>query len=1083
MPPLDTVAGNWNRGVGLKFEKGQRVALKAPGLPSFATVRAMLEDGDSVTLFLNDDDGSLHEVVLTSEHPGVVRLLESDGRGDSARVLAGMWTRWMDAAATNAESSAMASTPLKPYAHQTTAVYGAMLPQPMLRFLLADEPGTGKTIMAGLYIREMQRLGLLKRAIIVCPANLATKWVDDFARLLGGGLKHLTSETVRQGAVNTSDLWVVSLELAAVNPAVQEAIRPDRAGWDLVVFDEAHRLTPTAAGFNQVGRLLAKNSPRALLMTATPHRGKEWLFRHLLHLVDPGIYPDPGPDPNVVLEPLRPGPIHFLRRMKEDLVDYDGKTRLFKGRTAANHSVPLSQVEYGYYVQALDMVDAYFPTVAQPLARMVYGKRAASSLFSLAETLRRRHTSMGDMSEAEAALIADKDDTGDESEIDEAKVVHVGSTASRAERAAIKALLEQIDKTIKEPHWQPSKWKRLTQDCLSVHGIHPRNTEQAVIFTEYADSAEWIARRLLAEGYTAKMYSGRQSRPERDGVRRAFMRGDFQVIVTTDAGNEGIDLQAAHVLVNYDIPWSLVRLEQRMGRIHRVGQHREVFLYNLVATDTREGDTLMRLLDNFVIAANELRGQMFDSLSAVAEITGVDYDKWLTDLYGNDEVKKQSAIDAAQAIQSQELVRKAREVRDSERKLASQVDAVAALTLLQRDLFARINPAIVEAYLDRLAAAGLLLADRTAAGDGFRRLTLTSGLMPASLGGGRDVHIATSGDALRAAAESIDVGDTITLGPGEPGFTDILALAERDLAEDIFQSGAAEDPSSLTPYDLYAYEATMTESDGKRASVWATLVKVDDSGNARAIRWETLANLAPTGLPGTRPHPSRVAAAAAAARDVAEATVAEHQRVRTDWFAQARKDLETLPVALAGTVKDRDTRLALRKRLEIQTSTRLDELQRLVSVELTDPKPVGRLRVHAAADASTQAEFDSEFVSMKHVARVLADDGWAVEDVHTEGRGYDLDARRNSQVRHIEVKGVLGSAASNGVRMTGNEVLIATQHRKEYWLYVVDQCEDGLGRFFGAYEDPAVLFASDMTGDAIFRVPGSTLKSAPGSLL
>ncbi|MGC4939307.1 helicase-related protein [Kribbella sp. DT2] len=1065
------------------FEKGQRVRVSAVGVPDFATVRFVIpgERPGSFDLILVDDEQRRHEVNLAAGDTVTVRALVSDGKADSARVLAGMWTRWMDAAATNAESSAMASTPLKPYAHQTTAVYGAMLPQPLLRFLLADEPGTGKTIMAGLYLREMQRLGLVKRALIVCPANLATKWVDDFQRLLGGGLRQLTSATVRENALNSNDLWVVSLELAAVNPAVQDAIRPDRAGWDLVVFDEAHRLTPTAAGFHQVGRLLAKNTPRALLMTATPHRGKEWLFRHLLHLVDPAIYPDPGTDPNIELSALRPGPIHFLRRMKEDLVDYDGQTRLFKGRTAHNHSVPLSQVEYGYYQAALDMVDQYFPPTAQPLARMVYGKRAASSLHALAETLRRRHAHMGQMSEAEAALIADREDQGDESEIDEAKVVHAASTASRAERAGIKALVDQIDATVNDPSGQPSKWKRLTEDCLGKHGILPGNTEQAVVFTEYADSAEWIAQRLQAQGYTARLYSGRQSKADRDDVRKAFMRGEFQVIVTTDAGNEGIDLQAAHVLINYDIPWSLVRLEQRMGRIHRVGQHRDVFLYNLVATDTREGATLLRLLDNFVTAANELRGQMFDSLSAVAEITGVDYDKWLSDLYGNDEVKKQNAIDAAKAIQSHELTRVARQVRDTERRLASQVDAVAALTLLQRDLFARINPAIVEAYLDRLAAANLLRAEPTAAGAGFRRLALTSGTLPASLGGGYEVHIATSGDALREAAENIDVGDTITLGPGEPGFTDLIKLADRSLAEDVYQSGAAEDPTSLTPYDLYAYEATMTESDGKRASIWATLIKVDDSGNARAVRWETLANLVSTAQPGTGPHPARQDSAVHAAHLVAQETVEQHRNVRTDWFAQARKDLTNLPLSLTEGINDRDTRLTLRKRLQAQTTERLGELERLVDVQLTEPRLVGRLRVLAAADASIQAEIDAEMVSMKHVQQLLQDDGWTVEDVHTEGRGYDLDARRNSQVRHVEVKGVLGSAASDGIRMTGNEVLIATQHRKDYWLYVVDACADGKGRFFGAYEDPAMLFATDMTGDAIFRVPGSSLKNAPGS--
>lgn len=1065
------------------FERGQRVRVQAADVPEFATVRYAIpgdEDG-SWDLILVDDDDRRHEVNLDAEDTTTVRALVSDGRGGSAQVLAAMWTQWMGAAAANAETSAMAAMPLKPYAHQTTAVYGAMLPQPLLRFLLADEPGTGKTIMAGLYIREMQRLGLVRRALIVCPANLASKWVDDFSRLLGGGLRQITAATVREDALNSNDLWVVSLELAAVNPAVQDALRPDKAGWDLVVFDEAHRLTPTAAGFYQVGRLLATNTPRALLMTATPHRGKEWLFRHLLHLVDPAIYPDPGSDPNVALSTLRPGPIHFLRRMKEDLVDYDGKTRLFKGRTAHNYSVALSQIEYAYYQAALDMVEQFFPSVAQPLARMVYGKRAASSLFALAETLRRRSAHMGELSEVEAALMAELSTYSDEAEVDEAKVVHTASTATRAERTAIKTLLEQIDTTIANAEWLPSKWRRLTDDCLAKHHILPGNGEQAVVFTEYADSAQWIVDRLRAQGYSAQMYSGRQSKPERDQVRKAFMRSEFQVIVTTDAGNEGIDLQAAHVLVNYDIPWSLVRLEQRMGRIHRVGQTREVYLYNLVATDTREGETLLRLLDNFVTAANELHGQMFDSLSAVAEITGVDYDRWLTDLYGNDEAKKQSAVEAARAVQSQELARAARQVRDTERRLASQVDAVAALTLLQRDLFARVNPAIVEAYLERLAAAGVVSVTPTAAGPGFRRLASVTGVLPAALGGGREAHVATSGGAVLAAEGSIDIGDTITLGPGEAAFTDLIGMADQRLAEDLYQSGAVEDPTSLTPYDLYAYEATMTESDGKRVSVWATLIKVDDSGNARAVRWETLANLVPSMQMGTAAHPARQGRAQEVARQIAETTVAEHRRVRSEWFAQARRDLTNLPLSLTEGIEPRDTRVALRHQFQVQTGARIAELERLTEVILTEPKLVGRTRVLAAADAGVQAEIDAEMVSMRHVQQRLVADGWTVDDVHTEGRGYDLEARRHTQVRHVEVKGVLGSAASTGIRMTGNEVLIATQHRSSYWLYVVDECADGAGRFFGAYEDPATLFSTDMTGDAIFRVPGSSLKNAPGS--
>jgi hypothetical protein len=150
-------------------------------------------------------------------------------------------------------------------------------------------------------------------------------------------------------------------------------------------------------------------------------------------------------------------------------------------------------------------------------------------------------------------------------------------------------------------------------------------------------------------------------------------------------------------------------------------------------------------------------------------------------------------------------------------------------------------------------------------------------------------------------------------------------------------------------------------------------------------------------------------------------------------------------------------------------------------VELTRPKLIGRLRILPAATPELTEDAQSEWIAMAHVQKLLEGDGWQVDDVHTEGRGYDLEARRNSQIRQIEVKGVAGDASSDGIRMTGNEVLIATQHRTSYWLYVVDQCLNGTGRLFGTYEDPATLFSTDMVGDAIFRVPGSTLKNAPGS--
>ena len=184
----------------------------APGVPDYATVRFVAPEDQSgvVAVFVVDDAGSAFEVRVGPGQPGSPRALVSDGSGDSARVLAGMWTRWMAAAATNAESSAIASTQLRPYAHQTTAVYGAMLPQPLLRFLLPTSPARARRSWPGYTCERCSGSGLVQRAIVVCPANLTSKWVADFARFFGGGLRHLTANTIREDAVGSHNLWVVS---------------------------------------------------------------------------------------------------------------------------------------------------------------------------------------------------------------------------------------------------------------------------------------------------------------------------------------------------------------------------------------------------------------------------------------------------------------------------------------------------------------------------------------------------------------------------------------------------------------------------------------------------------------------------------------------------------------------------------------------------------------------------------------------------------------------------------------------------------------------------------------------------------
>jgi SNF2 family DNA or RNA helicase len=532
-----------------KLEPGQRVRL--PGTTDFATIDGVMEAPGGWRLYLKGDDGRITPTVLTQEQADRVEVLVPDGAADSALVLAGLWTGWMRAATFDAKATALATTPLRPFIHQTNAVYGAMLPQPRLRFLLADEPGTGKTIMAGMYLREMQRLGFVRRALVVAPAHLVNKWQDDFKRFFGVELRRIQSTTIDEGALSTPhELWIVSLDLAAVNPSVQDSIRRDRGGWDLVVFDEAHRLTPSAQAYYRVGELLCRPTPHVLLMTATPHRGKESLFRALMHLVDPEVFP-PGDTGDDAGRPLRPGPLHFLRRMKEDLVDYDGATPLFKGRRAQNLPIALNSTEAAFYQEALELVDRYFPITAVPLAKMVYGKRAASSLYALGETLRRRREQMGSALPVASAMDTDPDSEDPPSQ-DEARVIVEQSRSAKAERHDIDGLLTRLRALLGDESMPVSKWPRMTAECFKPHGVTPGANEQAVVFTEFADTADWLVRRFRAAGHLAERYSGRDSQTDREEVRDRFARRQFEILVSTDAGNEGIDLQTAHVAVHLD---------------------------------------------------------------------------------------------------------------------------------------------------------------------------------------------------------------------------------------------------------------------------------------------------------------------------------------------------------------------------------------------------------------------------------------------------------------------------------------------------------------------------------------------------
>ena len=881
-------------------------------------------------------------------------------------------------------------------------------------------------------------------------------------------------------------------------------------GWDAVIFDEAHRMTPTAETFYRVGRELSAGVPNALFLTATPHRGDEWLFRELLHLVDSDVFPTgsrpvgAGPGQRAAggggaARALSPGPLHFLRRMKEELVDYDTKARLFKAREASNRRVPMSPVEQRFYDAAQDLVGEFFEPMGRQLAAMVYGKRAASSMHALGETLRRRAERMGTGS-GPAIGGDNEDDVDEDARADQ--VAAAGSLDARAEKRAIAGLLADMASAgVGTPDpgraSASSKWEPM-MGCLAENGIAPGSSKQLVVFTEYGDTADWLVGEFRGAGFTAERYAGDVNHEQRAKLQADFMGGRFEVIVSTDAGNEGIDLQAAHVLVNWDIPWSLVRLEQRMGRIHRIGQQHKVMLYNLVAQGTREGDAHWRLLERLVDAANELGGKMFDSLAAIMELARAEtggHDRLLHRLYGPATVPE-----AEFGIPSREEIERATNDYYTETSsLSSRVDMPVADTARHEDRIARVNPVIVERFLDRAHRASLIALEQTTIRDeGFYYISEPPGhhrcgIVEALGARGGKALVATRSEQRQQAIEDHSVRDRAAkaamLGPSNPKFTALLDALRGCAAPDMWQGAVLRDRTVAEDYTLFVYECDIAEGSDTargrtRPAARSWLIRVDHTGEAHSVSWEILPNLtaaenaAPMSLAG-------FVAEAAKQRAVEQADNERNRRADqlAGWHRDLTRQLDRLPGALTKDIDDHELRQSERRRIRQAIQARLQDAADAAEVTRGEVRRVGWAHVLAAPDPpgpedADDEQADSEEVSMRLVTGILEQDGWTVQDVHRENRGYDLHAVRGSEQRCVEVKGRAGQASSGGVSLTGGELIQAAQLGDQYWLYVVDNCFDGKGRLFGRWQNPVEVFHEWLEDTPVYRLAGSRLKQA-----
>jgi len=642
--------------------------LTGPLFPTPITiVTAEWSGEDCLSLVYRDAQGQLHEQLIYRHQEESLQIAADrldwrfDGDGHLLKLITEAqrirWAHLFD------PYLAVHTSLVLPLPHQITAVYDKMLPRQPLRFLLADDPGAGKTIMAGLLIRELMIRGDLSRCLIVCPGSLAEQWQEELADKFHLYFQFLNNSSVwnsnNSNPFQRTPLAIARLDKLARDEELQAQLK--QSEWDLIVCDEAHKMSATFFGGEvkftkryRLGQLLGQITRHFLLMTATPHNGKEEDFQLFMALIDQDRFEGRFRDG------VHEGDVSDLMRrvVKEQLLKFDS-TPLFPERRAYTVPYELSPLERDLYDQVTAYVREQFNRAENlenngrqrtvGFALTVLQRRLASSTEAIYQSLRRRRERLETrLQEAEQmARLAvwsetvplpfgddqeevDEDDfTAEELEDLEGTVIDQATTARTIEelRLEIQVLrdLETLARRAREG--DDRKWRELRGLLEEEKEMRDAqdNRRKLVIFTEHKDTLIYLAqqiRQLLGRAEAVVSIRGGMNQKERRAVEAAF-RNDpaVQVLVATDAAGEGINLQKAHLMVNYDLPWNPNRLEQRFGRIHRIGQKEVCHLWNLVAAATREGDVYQTLLRKLEAERKTLKGAVFDVLGKAIDGT------------------------------------------------------------------------------------------------------------------------------------------------------------------------------------------------------------------------------------------------------------------------------------------------------------------------------------------------------------------------------------------------------------------------------------------------------------------------------
>ncbi|MCP5105389.1 MAG: DUF3883 domain-containing protein [bacterium] len=976
---------------------------------------------------------------------------------------------------------AMNTSKVNPLPHQIEAVYGHILQLPKIRFLIADDPGAGKTIMAGLIIKELKLRHLIKRILIIGPGHLKDQWYRELAEKFKE--KFAVIDRGYFDLFPGENVWLRENQIiTSIDFAKRDDILPslEATRFDLIIVDEAHKMSAykygdktTKTSRYRMGEKLSRITEHFLFLTATPHKGDKENYRLFLDLLEPGFFAS-----TAMLEESiqnKDNPL-FIRRIKEDLKNFDG-TPLFLKRYVDTIAFELridSPKEKELYNELSKYVIHQYGKALKKnrniaFALTILQRRLASSTYALLQSLIRRKKKLeGLLQDAVSGKLKSDNEYGfdfdtaeDMNEEDRWKQEEIWETLSVAEnRDELKKEIDTLESLVEMARDIISgeveiKLTNLRESLsqLSAKFVDPGD-KKILVFTESRDTLEYLEKKIRTWGYKTVTIHGGLKLPERINAESVF-KHEADILIATEAAGEGINLQFCHLMVNYDIPWNPNRLEQRMGRIHRYGQQKEVFIFNLVARDTREGEVLDKLFKKL----HEIRKAMgsdkvFDVLSEV--IFNRNLSQLLMDAAANAR-KMEDILKDIDITVDEDYIREVKE-HLGESLATHIIDYTHIKEIANQAREHRLIPEYTEAFFKKaFEKLGGRLKVRQ---DGF--LSIESMSYDIKRIAENDIFRKTFGELQKKYPRATFDKELAFRNPdvefisfGHPLFEAVMEYVDRNFTDTVFNGAVFTDPDGIMDGFVLFYEAEINDGSGKVAGKRLFSFYLHED-TVTAIPPSIIWDLAPKGKNTSQVDTENLK------ERVKKTVITEIQNYQKELQERRNhqaaikekygiRSLEHLILKLDGDLislyhrrdSGQNVDLVIRNKEERkkQYENFLEELTVRIAREknliMGMPRFVGMIRINPAAVTGEVMRSSEriEQIGMETAEKFELDNGRFPHDVSSQNLGFDIRSTdKEGNLRYIEVKARAGVGA---VALTQNEWFKANRLGDDYYLYVV----------------------------------------------